>query len=141
MPRKRSKHNKPAAAFANGLLEAVATASGAGWFSDNQQRRLRTIIREEFGDLMDVGLLYDNVQLDQFEHSSELTHFPDGNRPNHDPDSAESSIETGDTVNYEELVDAPDDSAIEVEEVTISPPICECSSQVIHPNCRVISVE
>ena len=132
MPRKRSKHNKPAAGFANGLLEAVANASGAGWFSDNQQKRLRAIIREEFGDLMDVGLLYDNVQLDQFEHTSEITNFPNGGRPNHEPDGA---------TEEEEVEVFSHDSDIEVEEVTISPPICECSSQVIHPNCRVISVE
>lgn len=130
---KRRKHYKPAAGFANGLLEAVASASGAGWFSDAQQKRLRCIIREEFSDLADAGLIYDDVQLDQFEHTSEITNFPQGGRPNHTSEEEVSGPVDDDTDDT--------DAGIEVEEVTISPPICECSSPSIHPNCRVISVE
>jgi hypothetical protein len=137
--RKRNKSNKAEVGFANALLEAVANASGAGWFSDGQQKRLRSIICEEFSELMDAGLLYDNTQLDRFEHQSEITCFPNGNRPNNEPDGEAEAEE------------------IAVDEVIIGPPISdsdtpvpgpddeeessECSSPTVHPNCRVIAIE
>lgn len=141
MTRKRSKTNSPEVGFANALLEAVANASGAGWFSDGQQKRLRAIVCAEFSDLMDAGLLYDAAQLDRFEHQSELSCFPNGDRPNHEPDGAPEE-------------DPPMD--ITVDDVVISPPItdsspypdddpphkeAECASPTLHPNCRVIAID
>ena len=142
MTRKRSKTNTAEVGFANALLEAVANASGAGWFSDGQQKRLRAIVCAEFSDLMDAGLLYNTTQLDRFEHQSELSCFPNGDRPNHEPDGAPEEDPPVDTD------DPPMD--ITVDDVVISPPItdddppheqAECASPTLHPNCRVISIE
>lgn len=128
MTRKRS--NTARVSTANALLEAVAQASGGGWFTDRQQKRLRLLLRCEYSDLTDAGLLYDDVQLDNIEHDSELSCFPNGNRPNHESDE-----------------DTP--AEIEVEEVEIGPLIKdgppddppESTDPLSHPNCRVISVD
>jgi hypothetical protein len=103
MPRKPRK-TPPGVSFANGLLEAVAKASGAGWFRDEQQSRLRSIIKNEFADLADAGLIHDNGYLDLVEHDSELESFPNGGRPG--------KVEPEDNTPLD----------ISVEEVTISGP-------------------
>lgn len=133
----KRKSNKAGVGFANSLLQAVAESSGGGWFTDNQQKKLRLIIRNEFCDLADAGLLYDDVQLDQLEHESELLNFPNGNRPNHlvDEDPEEPAIEVEEVEISEVIEGPPDDDPVHAEEepVTLDP--------LAHPNCRVVAIE
>lgn len=120
MPRKPRK-TPPGVSFANGLLESIAEASGAGWFRDDQQQQLRTLVLNEFGDLTDAGLLHDSVHLDQLEHESELQNFPLGGRPGKEDSVAEDNSPLD--ISVEEVViseiSGPDDDD----------PICrECST-------------
>ena len=133
----KRKSNKAEVGFANSLLQAVAESSGGGWFTDNQQKKLRLIIRNEFCDLADAGLLYDDVQLDQMEHASELLHFPNGNRPNHlvDEDSEEPAIEVEEVEISGVIVGPPDDDPVHAEEEPAA------LDPLAHPNCRVVSIE
>ena len=137
MTRKR-KSNKAGVGFANSLLQAVAESSGGGWFTDNQQKKLRLLIRNEFCDLADAGLLYDDVQLDQLEHASELLNFPNGNRPNHlvdEEDPEEHAIEVEEIEISEVIEGPPDDDPVHAEEEPAAP------DPLAHPNCRVVSIE
>lgn len=69
------------AAFANTILEQTALAHGAGWFNDQQQSRIRLMVRTEFAQLEDLNLLFSDDMLDLMSYNNEQSLWPDGDRP------------------------------------------------------------